>query len=52
MTVPHPPEGRRGRSSYETPKLRRFGDVAELTLAVGNMGNKDGAKGKAHGTSL
>lgn len=37
--------------TYETPQLQRFGDVAELTEAVGNMGAKDGGVMNMHSTS-
>lgn len=40
------------KGGYEKPKLRRFGHIVELTLAIGNMGSMDGGMGKAHGTSL
>lgn len=30
------------RQEYDKPKLRRFGDVAELTQAVGRTGMGDG----------
>ena len=48
----HSPSDHSRGSSYEKPKLQKFGDVAELTRAIGNMGNKDGGMGKAHGTSI
>jgi hypothetical protein len=32
---------------YKTPVLSEYGDLRQITLAVGNMGAKDGAtKGK------
>jgi hypothetical protein len=27
---------------YSTPELKEFGPIAELTAAIGNMGNQDG----------
>lgn len=41
-----------GSPTYETPQLQRFGDVAELTHAIGNMGAKDGGPSPMHSTSV
>jgi len=38
--------------SYEKPKLQRYGDVAELTRAIGNKGNADAGIPPQHKTSL
>jgi hypothetical protein len=37
---------------YAKPRLSVYGDLSTLTQAVTNMGEMDGAIGKAHGTSL
>ena len=37
--VPAPPES---REPYETPRLQRFGALAEITRAIGTMGVMDG----------
>ena len=34
-----------GRKPYETPALRVFGDIAELTRIRSNIGNTDGGTG-------
>lgn len=33
------------RKPYETPSLRVFGDIAELTRTRSNVGNTDGGSG-------
>ena len=34
-----------GRKPYDTPALRVFGDIAELTRTRSNVGNTDGGSG-------
>lgn len=38
--------------AYETPRLSRFGNVSELTQAVGSMGAMDGGPMGADMTGL
>jgi hypothetical protein len=33
------------QSGYSAPRLVTYGDVREITQAVGNMGNEDGGAG-------
>lgn len=33
----------KAKKTYVTPKLEVYGDVREITMAVGNNGNWDGA---------
>ncbi len=40
------------RKRYAKPTLQVFGDLGGMTRAVTNMGEMDGAIGKAHGTRL
>ena len=40
------------RKHYTTPRLSVYGDLSTLTQNVTNMGDMDGAIGKAHGTAL
>jgi hypothetical protein len=37
---------------YSKPRLQVYGDLSGMTQAVTNMGEMDGAIGKAHGTRL
>jgi hypothetical protein len=46
-----PPRGA-PRKLYQKPRLEVYGNLGALTQAVTNMGEMDGAKGKAHGTAL
>ncbi len=41
-----------GRKRYAKPRLQVYGDLGSMTRANTNMGEMDGAKGKAHGTRL
>jgi hypothetical protein len=36
---------RTGKKLYQPPKLLVYGDLAEMTRAVGTKGNKDGGGG-------
>jgi hypothetical protein len=40
------------RKRYSKPRLEVYGDLSGMTRANTNMGQMDGAKGKAHGTRL
>ena len=40
------------RRPYAKPRLQVYGDLGSITQAATNMGEMDGAKGKAHGTRL
>jgi len=40
------------RKSYAKPRLQVYGDLSGMTRTNTNMGEMDGAKGKAHGTRL
>jgi hypothetical protein len=44
------PDGSRKR--YGKPRLDVYGDLGTVTRAITNMGQMDGAVGKAHGTRL
>lgn len=39
------------KKTYSTPKLVVYGDVREITQAVGNMGSADGGAGGTSKTS-
>ena len=34
------------RKKYDSPKLHEYGNIREITLAVGNTGNTDNGTGK------
>ena len=40
------------RKGYAKPRLSVYGDLSTMTQNVTNMGDMDGAIGKAHGTDL
>ena len=40
------------RKLYSKPRLQVYGDLSGMTRSNTNMGQMDGAKGKAHGTRL
>lgn len=40
------------KTPYETPRLLRFGDVSELTKAVGGTGMNDGGTNPKNKTGL
>jgi pyruvate/2-oxoglutarate dehydrogenase complex dihydrolipoamide acyltransferase (E2) component len=33
------------RKAYAAPKVRAYGNIRDITLGVGNTGNRDGAPG-------
>lgn len=41
------PEGKKSaaRKAYAAPKVRAYGNIREITLGVGHLGNKDNAPG-------
>jgi hypothetical protein len=41
----------KNRTGYSAPTLKVYGDVREITLAVGNMGNGDGGMGATDKTN-
>lgn len=50
MTTTPPPVDNPGaqKKRYEPPRLERYGDIRQITQAVGHTGNPDGGHG-AHG---
>ena len=38
------------KKRYDRPKLIIYGNINQLTKAVGNKGNRDGGSGKTHGS--
>ena len=50
-TREHFPHGA-SRKRYAKPRLEVYGDLGSMTQTTSNMGEMDGAKGKAHGTRL
>lgn len=42
----------RGRTRYEAPRLKRYGDARAITNAVGMNDNKDGGSGPTAKTSF
>jgi len=42
--------GRANKKIYESPELRVYGDIRELTLAAGNMGTADNGSPPMHKT--
>lgn len=40
------------KAPYEAPRLRVYGDVRDMTQAVGNMGGDDGGGSPNHKSSI
>jgi hypothetical protein len=41
-----------GKKPFETPKLSVYGDIRDITQAVGKVGNSDGGKGSMSKTGM
>ena len=46
------PNGQGAKKIYHGPELFTYGDIREITKAVGMSGNSDGGSGGAMNTSL
>jgi len=40
------------RKSYRTPRVKTYGNIREITQAVGHSGNPDGASSRPKKTAL
>jgi hypothetical protein len=46
------PPGERGTKSYRSPKVKTYGNIREITKAVGRTGNRDNAGSRPTKTAL